>query len=91
MSNIDLDELDRLYRKATGERWQLVKVSSSATPENFTCYIEYEKYHSVDFDLEHNAACVVAIHNAYPALSARLRELESKDAERGGCEQCKAH
>jgi hypothetical protein len=64
----DLPTLDALHASATAPPWKADGIELSAPSEPTTPSLE---------QLAKNAQWIAAIHNAYPALSARIRELEA--------------
>jgi hypothetical protein len=77
---IDLDELDRLYAKATAGPYHKKRAGICGTagqvysvrPPQFTMYGSMS---------EADADCWIGLHNSYPALAAELRQLRETVAK----------
>lgn len=91
--SVNLSELDRLYQEATKGEWQ-VRLSENATPlilhgdlsrgdiydpQKTICGMPAEIMNI--YNSHANAAIIVALHNSYPSLRARLQALEQLEAE----------
>jgi hypothetical protein len=76
-----LDELDRLHAETTPGEWQHIgnNVEHHGPSHEFVLAACGSVPYS--WPAEHNARFIAAIHNAYPALSARVRELERERDE----------
>ena len=85
---MNLTDLDRMYAEATQGEWHW---DDTAGPERTLLYADGDKYvikewaaYADDSGLEvsdADKALIVALHNAYPSLAARIRELEARCAE----------
>jgi hypothetical protein len=67
-TNLDLPTLDRLHAEASRTPWVATGIELSSVIDPATPSRE---------QLEKNAAFIAAIVNAFPSLSARVRELEA--------------
>ena len=73
---IDLDALDRLYAKATPGDWSNEPGEVEVTGgKHYIVPIDDMDWSAQRPD---DGAFIAAIHNAYPALAARIRELEAE-------------
>jgi hypothetical protein len=93
---VDLDHLDKLYAAATAGEWRrfdtgtLAGVAAGALPADRCYIVPHDPVSRVCYAnigtpaSSPNLNAIVALHNSYPALRARIRELEAE------CERMKA-
>jgi hypothetical protein len=84
---MNLDELDRLHAAATAGEW-VVSHDRNAQPnlysrdadgfEHWLAILPHQCLVSLEVLANANAASIVAMHNAWPAISARLRAAEAE-------------
>jgi hypothetical protein len=74
---MNLDELDALYVKATPGKW-VSKVEESQQRDYARITLAEKGSYVASVCEVIDGAYIAALHNAYPALSARIRELEKE-------------
>lgn len=81
MKKLNLQQLKELHSKTDKEKWTASEVSYYYGKDNPTQEIHWSEYGECIAEIVHgttNAAFIAAAHNQFPAMVARIEELEGE-------------